>query len=185
MTLTTDAQASLDRVLDRLASGEKLSQHGLKSGDRFCIMGLFIDESRLGRWTKQSFDRMSGYIIDPNPHAVFAFPAQAVADYYGLTGVSGIFNLCDIPIEIYEELRSIYGVGGREFDTESLTNINDILIPRGYSVEMVNRILADIIKSGAIFKKEGDTNDDYANGNNRTELPEYEGDDWILHAVGS
>ena len=156
MTLTADAQASIDRILSRLDQGEQLGKYGLRTGAHFCIMGLFADESRLGTWTvmRESSDFISGYITDPEDSARFAFPPDSVTEYYGLNNGSGTFHVSDLPPDLYIQLEELVKLGDRTRSIESLANINDVLTSQGVTAEVVNGILARIIRTGIIFKKQ-------------------------------
>lgn len=162
MTLLVDEKVQYEptvydrvqRILYRLDSGEQLGKCGLRVGNNFCVMGLFADESGLGYWTdpKLGPGHRSGYIIEPNPYPVFAFPPSAVVELYRLKCSSGYFEYADLPEELYNEVKALYHIDHRARAIDSLTNINDILRERGYPVAVINDILAKIIRSGAIFK---------------------------------
>ena len=143
----------INRILYRLDQGEELACGNLKEKNHFCVLGLFADESGLGRWREYGGNaNCSGYDVDDRDDfmgELFVLP-DAVVDYYGLTNNFTTFNCYDLKdpdlIDTLVQYDLVYSDG-----TTSLPRINDGLIRIGKAAE-VNGILMKIIKSGVIFK---------------------------------
>ena len=132
----------IQRIIYRLESGERLTTGSLKCGDHFCILGLFADESGLGEW--------EDHIYTENGSKLVTELSNNVSSYYNLHNRLGLFNIYDLP----KDLRDIVDVfQPYRDDTFSLMAINDsVQIHENHNID-VNKLLADIIRSGAIFNK--------------------------------
>lgn len=142
----TEYEPSVDdkiqRILYRLESGERLIHGSLKRGSNFCVLGLFADESGLGEWDGAMYRESSGTgvsILNLN-----------IYKYYNLHNQSGMFNISDLPVEL---MNLVDVFQPYEDDTFSLMGINDSVgVHEDHNIN-VNQLLADIIRSGAIFNK--------------------------------
>ena len=129
----------IQRILYRLEHGGTIDPFPIKKDDNFCVIGLFVDESDLGYW-----DINSLYISDSiGPERILT---EILVNYYGLRATYGAFFADNLPKYIKNELRN-FGVFPYAIDT--ITYVNDVLIGKGINP---NKILADIIRSGALFK---------------------------------
>ena len=142
----------IQRILDRLDQGENLAASYLKLGDKFCVLGLFADESGLGGWSNgdryiHSFKPKVtlGYILKYRfDYFVRFFDRGTVTlnkqlvDHYGLKDSRGSFDIRKLPIKIR---RRILVTGSRY----TLVSVNDHMIKQGYKCDVVNETLSDNI----------------------------------------
>lgn len=134
----------IQKILYRLDQGEELSRHYLKNYDtgKYCVLGLFADESGLGHWRDDA-----AYVTDhADNHKILGMD---IVDHYNLTSEAGMFRVKDLPEDLQSEL-----FGSVTNDPTvycSLSRINDcgFVIPSD-----LNRVLAAVIRSGAVFRKE-------------------------------
>ena len=137
-------QHKIMRILYRLEHGEKLTSNRLRNfdGDKFCVLGLFIDESGMGKW------HGSTYVTDDG-HCLEAGLSDSIYKYYGLINKYGAFSYDDLPAEIQEKLAVLNDAYGDAANYLTLSIVNDYISINGK--DSVNDILAAIIRSGAIF----------------------------------
>ena len=112
--------------------------------------GLFADESGLGYW-----DAHSNYVMDDYEYSIKVLHPDLVK-YYNLRSEVGSFRVMDLPEAL--QLEIIGEITYDEHRINALSLINDRFIYRSD----VNRILAAVIRSGAIFNTEiegADSND--------------------------
>lgn len=157
----------IQKVIDRLESGEQLVAFSLRELDSYCVMGLFADESKMGRWINlaASLDmninsaKHYEYAIEGEDLVSFTL-SESMCDHFDLLDGCGAFDFDDLPAELQKQLVPILDLAIAETDIlgdigynkTSLSAINDVLVKMGYTVEYTNKVLADIIKSRAIFK---------------------------------
>ena len=158
-------QDKIDRILARLDQGEQLIGSQLRSGDQFCIMGLFADESDMGEWVTEirQGDKIPCYKVKPIKHGCSRYGyyitsynyfsssdatrlSRDLVAHYGLRNGVGTFDLNKVPPLVKFVLHTIKC-------TDSLLQVNDRMIELEYSTEVINTVLAEIIRSGAIFKE--------------------------------
>ena len=145
----------IQRILYRLDHGEKLYDGRLCYGGKFCILGLFADESGKIEWENETDIRYNGWVTldsmfyESNGEKYVSRLDPELVEYYNLNDALGSFNISDIP----EEYREVV-TGLLVCNVPNLMFTNDNALRRGYSTEYVNSMLAAIIRSGAIFKKD-------------------------------
>ena len=132
------------RILYRLDHGEELIHGRLKEDDgKFCVLGLFADESGIGEWLALP----SGYAYKADG-LVKASLTGILMDYYNLRSETGVFDRIRLPEHIASPLHTIDQLTQYR-NLLSLSLVNDGLIDAGVKP---NEILADIIRSGIIFR---------------------------------
>lgn len=136
-------QDKIQRILYRLEHGENLTHGRMKSYGNYCVLGLFADESGMGHWDPGT----DAYKIEGTLYC--GNLSESISTYYGLTSETGVFKVLDIPEPILKQLKQ--KMSGHLGLLSSLSIINDELIIKGYQP---NQILADIIRSGIIFKEQ-------------------------------
>ena len=132
----------IQRVLYRLDHGEKLIKISLKSNGSFCVLGLFADESGLGRWES------SRYVIDDS---VAYSSTDDIVNYYGFNDAGASFDVHKLPNDLQNKVRCLLH-DFYDFIIRfpvALSTINDLAVSLKYP--HVNQLLADIIRSGVIF----------------------------------
>ena len=143
------------RIIYRLENGEQLITSYLHDPkeDKFCVLGLFADESGLGKWVGAS------YVAGDGTHQLLAL-SNEVYQYYGLSNNAGNFDINDLPNDVRNRVNCLHydWSGNIVLDylrTLTMYYINDI----GHSTRYpyINQLLADIIRSGAIFKQDKET----------------------------
>ena len=151
MAFVREQQVSdkIQNILKRLDLGEELIGGRLRKGDQFCIMGLFAEESGLVNWELSHYGYYRAVTELSNIKMVADLPAELVS-YYNLINAEGRFDIDDIPAEIKEMVMQ------HTPDALSLTTINDYGIRDKLDKNIINSVLAAVIRSGAIFKR--DTN---------------------------
>ena len=141
-TVTHEPTAAdkIQRILYRLDHGIELTYSRMKRGDNFCVLGLFAEESGLGYWNGHDCYVVNG---EPNSGSLHT----SISEYYGLASETGIFRIQDLPKHIVHDLnqKMAHQLGGV---LSSISVVNDEFLIKGYKP---NQILADIIRSGAIF----------------------------------
>ena len=133
-------QDKVQRVLYRLDHGEELVHGNLRINNKFCVLGLFADESGLGRWDKALYrigDSCSNQIL-----------YRQLKEYYNLRSGSGSFIVDNLPEDINAKIKTLYPYHTRSL---SLMEINDNVLAR-HKID-INKLLASIIRSGVIFNK--------------------------------
>ena len=145
------------RVLFRLDQDEKLISRSLREGDNFCVLGLFADESGQGEWKSQA----EIFNIPPAEIETYQYNMEfdmdvsgllnnTLTEYYNFKDCFGSFDFNDLPKELQNQVRSVVF----DIDDINLYTVNDALVESAHEVSEINQILGDIIRSGAIFKKE-------------------------------
>ena len=132
----------IQRVLDRLESGEKLGYGLFYDGFKFCVLGMFMDESGLDEW------RPGGYYpytyLDPDPiHSI-----GLIVDFYALNHM-GKINTLKLSDDIIDE---IHGLLGKNYKITDLADMNNNLVKYNVDNTKATSILAEVIKSGAVFR---------------------------------
>ena len=153
-------QDKIQRVLYRLEHGEQLCRGYLHIKDKFCILGLFADESGLGEWeVDDQYPHFISYSVIKDDRTKITGPFELwdlISEYYNFNGINASFNINHLPEDLRIKLESLGAIspGTLYKDTTSLDLVNDILLENSGSVynPEVNEILADIIRSGVIFK---------------------------------
>ena len=168
----TTAADQIQKVIDRLEQGEELISFELKQGDNFCILGLFADESGIGRWvdvgefldfpesmlpvdSKRSYE----YIVNGDDIEYFHL-SQSLVNHYNLKDGSGSFDITALPESLLKILMPIVAADHNHseynFDSEGFTisGINDLLVQSNADTKTINYLLAEIIKSGVIFESD-------------------------------
>ena len=138
------ASDKIQKILYRLDQGEVLNQNHLKNYEtgNFCVLGLFADESGLGHWGEDA-----SYIVDnERSHKILSMD---LVNYYGLNSEAGIFAVIDLPHELQSELFGSITKDPGVYCSLSRINDSDFV-----DKDAKNRLLASIIRSGAIFRKE-------------------------------
>ena len=149
------AKDRIQRILYRLDNGEQLNDGRLCRGDKFCILGLFADESGQVFWEHELLERSGvaffseGMYYRVNDQIYLSRLDPSLVEYYNLKDELGSFDIAEIP----EEYREIVGniICG---SLSCLLFLNDNAIRHGFTTEYVNELLASVIRSGAVFKKE-------------------------------
>lgn len=139
-------ETKIQRVLDRLDSGERLTARRLRIGNSFCVMGLFADESGYGNWWADHA-RKWRYQIRTAPYETELCPT--LVKHYNLFNKYGKFDPDKISAESKDIIDNVISCGGY-----TLMNVNDDSMYCDYNPKLLNELLADIIRSGAIFKPE-------------------------------
>ena len=124
----------IQRIIYRLEHGEELISGNLMR------RGQFADESGLGDWFGSIY-----YESDTKSVTVLS---ESISTYYNLQNRSGKFYLADLSDDVQNKL-SIFkpNVDG----TFSLMAINDSVLFCMDNNININQLLADIIRSGAVF----------------------------------
>ena len=136
----------IQRVLYRLDHGEQLTHNALKSDDNFCVLGLFADESGIGGWEGDA------YVVGNESNAKTL--GIILTNYYGFHTCGGSFNVCDLSENLRQTLVDEHILRNNYDDVcMNITLINDYY---KLTDEKRNAIIAAIIRSGALFRKEGD-----------------------------
>ena len=149
-----EVKNKINRVLDRLDQGEELISGYMRVGDQFCVLGLFADESDQGKWSDEdlliksykprlTLKNLLKYGCHNYPQT-FQLNKSLVA-YYGLRDSSISFSFDILNPELRHLVLSLKC-------HNTLVSVNDHMIAMGYSNKIINKTLADIIRSGAIFK---------------------------------
>ena len=146
---TPSVQDRIKRILYRLDHGEQLISGALKHEDNFCVLGLFADESGLGFWNEHDC-YVIGYEISQSTVLL-----SILKDYYDLISANAIFKVSDLSKTVYDVLIS-YDPTVNQRTEICLSEINDLLVEN--EDPTTNFLLADIIRSGVIFKE---FNNDY------------------------
>lgn len=128
----------IQRVLYRLDHGEELIRGCLSKKDKFCVLGLFADESGIGTWEDRVYVEESAAYIDDNNEQL---DYDQILTYYG---IKPVFTLENLPDHVISKIRYKFS----ENEVLSLPFLNDNL----YGNADLNSILADVIRSGAIFE---------------------------------
>ena len=144
----------IQRILYRLDSGEWLIGGKLKSRDQFCVIGLFADESGLGEWRWDEPNGIECYFIDGVTTTDIAPPK--VCELYGLAmyGNDVAIDISRLPEHI-ASLSKYISVGVDTFGSSMalLSGLNDRLAADlNIDTKTRNYILAEVIRSGAIFQ---------------------------------
>ena len=134
----------LDAVLLRLDSGEELTKGILKRDDKFCVMGLFADESGIVKWEGDKYKR--------HRHAYTNILDMDVVQLFRLRDPIGSFDLEHAPDEIKQLILDHFGSEVADLNKVSLTTVNDGMLALDKKAE-VNSVLATIIRSGVVFNK--------------------------------
>lgn len=147
----------IQRILYRLDSGEELSYGALSIGNSFCVLGLFADESGLGEWGYSENLESNEYRITGTNITSAVWLCDMLADYYDLRTGGGTFDINCLTEDLRNRLLT-KGVEPNYKDFVSLDSINDQMLSKDapYDYE-VNILLADVIRSGVIFKSFGST----------------------------
>ena len=153
----------IQRVLYRLEQGEQLGRRDLYDGNKFCVLGMFADESGAGNWVIDSHSEKAvgrfryRYMMH---HAEFSGSAALLPNYvqklYGFKTDTGLFMLADLSDDLSKKINEIYWKA--EFNSVdvkdelicwSMACLNDagLLVDSG----SINQVLADVIRSGAVF----------------------------------
>lgn len=134
----------INRVLYRLEHTENLGYGKLKYGDKFCILGLFADESGLGSWDKL------GYFVDKDGklHSPGTLSAS-VMEYYGFKTNNGEYYPGDLSPEDKAELLGLLETS--KIKKITLASVNDELVGRG-KIKEAKQALSLLIKSGLILE---------------------------------
>lgn len=159
-------QDKIQRVLYRLDQGEKLIARNLKEHDNYCILGLFVDESGLGEWQSQAelldmpYEELQSYQYNiDNDIDVSGLFNDTLTKYYNFKDYAGSFNFYDLPESVQNKIEAVARIIIRDgnymmiLDDLNLYTVNDILVESNYDPKSINEILADIIRSGVIFKE--------------------------------
>lgn len=144
----------IQRVLYRLDQGESLSYGMLYNGVNFCVLGIFADESGLGHWND-----CCRYEIDNDAGPLTAL-SDAVRDHYNLTSSNAIFTVNNLPVKLYDALIK-YMPDLNERYVICLSEINDTFVDN--NEPNTNLLLADLIRSGVIFKEFYDDHNSISN----------------------
>ena len=154
----------IQRVLYRLDHGEQLGRKDLYDGTKFCVLGMFADESGMGHW---QYSGPSSDLVGRHRYnyklSVKDFMGSAallphpVKQLYGFTTDTGLFMLKDLPDHVQKQTWEVYrktytnGPINDPMTSWSLASLNDSCLQIGY--EYTNELLAKIIRSGAVFDK--------------------------------
>lgn len=147
-TEINSAEDAVQRVLARLDSGEQLTVGSLKIDGMFCVLGLFADESGLGEWgiaRPVRDNRQFGYYRIGTSKGSAQLDRQLVS-YYGMLDANGGFDVTKLSPQILTIIYQIKCVN-------NLASLNDHMLNAGYSKDVINQTLAEVIRSGAIFKE--------------------------------
>ena len=153
----------IQRVIYLLEQGERLINDRLYDGSNFCVLGLFADESGLGDW-----DHSFNYVISKESHNGTILPND-VMKYYNFRDERVSFNLSKLPSDLQNKINCLnYDWNFNLMSSNvniALFGVNDLGMACEYPY--VNQLLADIIRSDAIYKniKRSSTNCDHANRN--------------------
>ena len=145
----------IQRVLYRLAHGEELYDGRLRTGEQFCVLGLFADESGQVKWEPEIIDRGKGPITLTTMHYIIGDEMYisrldpSLVKYYNLIDDIGTFDIDNVPVELQNDIKELLPHGNY-----NLMRLNDNAIRiQTYTTEQVNSLLAAVIRSGAIFKE--------------------------------
>ena len=113
-------------------------------------MGLFVEESGLYEWD----DNKRHYVMPGTDSTCVNFLSAELRDYYNFKTSDGSFDREDLPHNLREEVKSFGKYG------HSLSGLNDKIGSVNINIS-INQLLADIIRSGAVFNNslpvEGDS----------------------------
>ena len=133
----------IQRVLYRLDHGEELTKGCLRRRDNFCVMGLFTDESGLGEWEPEAEDEFESVrpavYVDQNKMQI---TYKEIFEYYGMKEQ---FKVEDLPASVLNRIRYKFP---NTHDFLTLAYLNDNIFENAD----LNSILADVIRSGAVFE---------------------------------
>ena len=142
----------IQRVLYRLENGDKLTTGFFREDNNFCVLGIFADESGIGKWYYYG-DSLYDYLIEDqggNP------TIDKLCEYYNMNE-DAMFYLSELEPELATKVSDIIGIGECYEDTLieqhliSLVRLNDIGVANGSAD--INDVLAAVIRSGALFRK--------------------------------
>ena len=155
VTYEPNVADKIQRVLYRLDHGEQLISGLLKYEDNFCVLGLFADESGLGKWVPKYNLHIETYSSNDGLIRSSAILCVFVADYYNLRTCTGRFNVNSLPEHLQVKLEE-HEIEADRDGLLDLDYVNDVLVADNvdageYNIE-TNEILAAIIRSGVIFK---------------------------------
>lgn len=143
-----DPVASVQRILDYLDGGGELNKGALRVRDNYCILGLFAKEYPGGSWYKDEPEHSIYNFTDDKGDVDNALLTPSVVKYYGLQNGNGWFNINRLPSHI----RQLDIFTTNRYGLTSLSSLNDHLI--SLSNPDTNKIMAAIIRSGALFEYE-------------------------------
>ena len=144
VSLSPIVQDKIDNIIRRLESGERLIKGSLRRGDNFCVLGLFADESGLGKWAGTTY-----IIYNPKLYMRNALGGD-LTNFYKLSTDFGLFLRKDLPPEIQLKISESPILRNDSAPIWDLSYVNDRMLGNG---EIPNEILAGIIRSGVIFRK--------------------------------
>ena len=128
----------VQRIIYRLEHGEELVKGTLRNRHgNFCVLGLFAEESGLGEW------EMPGQCYNVDGEINFKFLNNKLVQYYNFISGIGTFKVDYLPDQVKSELESVL-IG----PTSSLATLNDCFVG---SKPGINKLFADIIRSGVVF----------------------------------
>lgn len=150
------ADGRIYRVLARLDTGEHLIHRRLKCGNNFCILGLFADESGIVKWEGDKYKRRR--------HNYTNILDLEVVNLFKLKDPIGSFDIETAPESIKRLLAEHFDLATVDSNRFSLTTINDSLIALDKR-NVLNSVLAQVIRSGVVFKDYQGVEYDHANCN--------------------
>ena len=148
------AAERVEKILTRLDSGELLIGGRLRENSNFCILGLFADESGLGRWQPSNHNGlMYDYIMYDKK--LVAELNEPIVQLFNLHDNTGRFRLSAVsPPKVKSFLINEVFERYPNAEYSSLMNVNDRMTDYGYRSKDINDTLAAIIRSGAVFKQD-------------------------------
>ena len=172
-TYEPTVQDKIQRIIYRLEHGEKLVSGKLYDGKNFCVLGLFADESGVGHWQESRYDDDVYRYRTDNHFLVTSLDNSELMDYYDFrtfydpkqndtrgqlgsltqsTGSIVAVALDQVSNDIANKIKCLrYEIFNHAVAEQKaiLHEVNDIGLKVGY--EGLNQLLADIIRSGALF----------------------------------
>lgn len=145
-------QKSIQRVLTRLDQGEDLICDTFCRDGKFCAMGILVDEADL-------FDIQEELLTH---EGLSVRRIDEYVSYYNLNSPKGEFDISEISPDLKTRIQKVAGLSDHEVMSLysghlSLTVINDSYFHNPYPTKPakleLNSVLADVIRSGAIFRK--------------------------------
>ena len=105
-------QDKIQRIIYRLEHGEQLCGTVLRNGDNFCVLGLFADESGLGRWI-DAYTGVYEYCIN-DQSLLTILNNREILDYYdfdlpyGAQNSSVSFILNEVNTDLANKIRCLF-----------------------------------------------------------------------------
>ena len=146
---TPEEQANNRRLWIEALQSNKYQQNigQLRKGDKYCCLGVACDISELGIWEVEDPDSATYVYRIGNEESWDIHLPLPVADWLGLSSISGFFYLADIPETLIDDTRLTELLFPSILHSD-LTKLND----KGATFHEIAQLIADSETSGALQK---------------------------------